>query len=416
LLYVTDNSLNRVVVFSPVTRSVVATIPVGIHPVGLALTSDGETLYVANSGEYSVSVVDVDLRTQLYKIGTSSQDPGSGFNPYDIAVVSDTVALVSSDPPGLASGGPIHQLDLDSRVISQRDDLGGGARSVLRTSFDKTVSAIVLEPGASPTGITRYEPANNSIHIAADRMERAMGLSADGSRIIAGLSACNTLIPDLRVLDESLTTLGFIQLQGCQVAGVAFSPVAVGLAYATDEWYGSSLGVVDTSGLRENLQLALDIPPDYYVASQALIPSSDGTRLYQLLIRSNNAAPSKLIGLTVQPGELVPPVSAMDPLVDMQPRAWWLVKWSGVDTGSGIDHYELQYKAGVQGPWHYWRSNAMTQALFTEGVPGETYYFRVRAVDKLGNSEGFRSGFDAMTVSGSGMEGLSQSFLPVVNR
>jgi YVTN family beta-propeller protein len=416
LLYVTDSALNRVLVFSPATRTVVATIPVGLQPVGLALTPDGETLYVANSGEYAISVIDINLRQQLYKIATPSLGPGSGYTPNDITVISGTVALVSSAPPGAASGGPIYQLDLGSHAISARSDLGGGRYSLLRTSLDWAATVILHEPGASPTGITWYQPATGSIQTAGHGLERSLGIAPDASRVVTSFHDCNVLSPDLTVLNEALNVLGRIQLLGCQAVGVAFNAVVPALAYATDGRNTHALAVADTLGLRQTHELALHIPQDYYMSSHALVTAADGVWTYQLLGQVYNAPPSKLIAVNVQPADLSRPVSAMAELAPTQSHNWWLVSWAGSDTGSGIDRYDVQFKVGAQGAWRNWLSTNMTQALFTNGVPGETYYYRVRAVDTLGNSEAYRAGFDAMTLAGSDVSGLSRNFLPNIGR
>jgi len=40
------------------TQAVVATIPVGEQPVGVAITPDGRLVYVANSGDGTISAID----------------------------------------------------------------------------------------------------------------------------------------------------------------------------------------------------------------------------------------------------------------------------------------------------------------------------------------------------------------------
>ena len=48
--YVTNFTSNNVSVIDTATNTVVATVPVGNNPVGVAVTPDGKHAYVANSG------------------------------------------------------------------------------------------------------------------------------------------------------------------------------------------------------------------------------------------------------------------------------------------------------------------------------------------------------------------------------
>ncbi len=63
------------------------------------------------------------------------------------------------------------------------------------------------------------------------------------------------------------------------------------------------------------------------------------------------------------------------------------VFWSGYDPGgSGIRYYNVQVKAGPGGVWTDWlQFTTDTQAVYTGGEAGVTYYFRTRAYDNVGN-------------------------------
>jgi YVTN family beta-propeller protein len=47
-VYATNAAANTVVVIDAATNTVIATIPVGPHPFGVAVTPDGSQVYVAN--------------------------------------------------------------------------------------------------------------------------------------------------------------------------------------------------------------------------------------------------------------------------------------------------------------------------------------------------------------------------------
>jgi YVTN family beta-propeller protein len=61
------------------TDSVVATVPVGVRPWGIALTSDGRKLYTANGPSNDVTVVDTEAMKVLKKIP-------AGELPWGVAV------------------------------------------------------------------------------------------------------------------------------------------------------------------------------------------------------------------------------------------------------------------------------------------------------------------------------------------
>src|SRR5262244_2845507 len=54
--YVTNSASNTVSVIDTATNTVVATVPVGSVPLGVAITPDGTRAYVANPGSGTVSV------------------------------------------------------------------------------------------------------------------------------------------------------------------------------------------------------------------------------------------------------------------------------------------------------------------------------------------------------------------------
>ena len=62
LLYITNSGYNRVEVFDTVNQVFDTPIPVGQLPHAMALSTDGNTLYVANTGGESISIIDLNLQ------------------------------------------------------------------------------------------------------------------------------------------------------------------------------------------------------------------------------------------------------------------------------------------------------------------------------------------------------------------
>jgi hypothetical protein len=218
------------------------------------------------------------------------------------------------------------------------------------------------------------------------------------------------------VFDQNLILLSRFQLLGCQTTAIAFNPVIPRFIYGVDGWDEHIVEEADTDFMRQSRQLAIDPPPDYYQNLNALVISGDGGWVYMLLAQTWNAPPSKLLAARIELGDINPPSSALNPLPATQTHDWWVVSWSGTDDISGINHYDVQYRAGDAGLWTNWLSTSSTQGLFWNATPGQTYYFRVRAIDHKGNSEAYPLDAETFTTAGSDLSGPNQIYLPLMNR
>ena len=61
LIYITNSAYNRIEVFDAVENQFDNPIPVGQLPHQMAMSTDGNTLYVANTGGESISIIDLTL-------------------------------------------------------------------------------------------------------------------------------------------------------------------------------------------------------------------------------------------------------------------------------------------------------------------------------------------------------------------
>ena len=73
------------------------------------------------------------------------------------------------------------------------------------------------------------------------------------------------------------------------------------------------------------------------------------------------------------------------------------VQWSGVDTVSGINTYDVQYRDGTGGVWTDWLSNVTYTSTQFAGQLAHTYFFRARAWDKAGNRSAYSDTGDSST-------------------
>jgi len=104
------------------------------------------------------------------------------------------------------------------------------------------------------------------------------------------------------------------------------------------------------------------------------------------------------------------PVSQMQSLSASTPSTAVQLAWSGSDVGVGLDHFELQYALNG-GAWQTASSAlaADARSYWFVGQAGGNYAFRMRAVDKAGNTEAWPGAAEAATTlaascSGDGFE------------
>ena len=96
------------------------------------------------------------------------------------------------------------------------------------------------------------------------------------------------------------------------------------------------------------------------------------------------------------PPDTIPPVSRVSPLPVAESYPNFLVKWSGTDTGYGIEFYTIfvSDNGGSFTPWL--TQTAATQAWYP-GLLGHTYGFFSQATDWSGNIEHLKSAAEATT-------------------
>jgi len=237
--YFTNQTLNRVEVFSLRTGVLESPIPVGMSPSSLDITPDGNALYVTNAGGNDISVVNVNLRQEVRKIHVP---PGfSNDRPYSIAIANNGLALFSTTFPGSGSGARMMQLDLATDAFSQRTDFGVDGRTTerthLRASGDRNKIAIVVgDDSSGPVFV--YTAFTNSFTPGKDLNTYVASIATDhtGSTFLVN--------PGTYVLDSNLNVRGTIP---AGPYGVAADPLGT-VGYSVGQ---SELDVLDLTTLQK---------------------------------------------------------------------------------------------------------------------------------------------------------------------
>jgi YVTN family beta-propeller protein len=96
-LYVADGGSNNVSVLDTRTNRIVASVPVGSQPVNVAVTPDGASAYVANTGSSDVSVIDTQTN-RVVRVVPAGQYPAGVAVTHDggsVYVANELSAIVT---------------------------------------------------------------------------------------------------------------------------------------------------------------------------------------------------------------------------------------------------------------------------------------------------------------------------------
>lgn len=213
------------------TDSVVARVPVGLHPAHVVLTPDGRHAYVTNGGDDTVSVVDTTARRVVATIPVDKYPHGIRISP------DGTQAYVAN-----LKGGTVSVIDTASRKESGRIRVGKGPAQVGFTpdgrlafvSLSQENAVAVIDPVQRKV-LSRINVGSIPIQVHATPDSRLLLVANQGSRSMPG------------------KTVSMIQLDGFRVVkSVETGPGAHGIAIdATGRYayvtniYADSVSVID---------------------------------------------------------------------------------------------------------------------------------------------------------------------------
>jgi YVTN family beta-propeller protein len=127
--YVANSGSATVPVIDAATNTVTKTITAGTTPRAIAISPDGKTAYVANEGSNDVSAIDTATNTVAKKIG-------AGVNPRSIAITPDGRTIFV----GNFGSGSVSAIDTATNALARSITVGGGTTAI----------AIAITPDTSP--------------------------------------------------------------------------------------------------------------------------------------------------------------------------------------------------------------------------------------------------------------------------
>ena len=243
-------------VIDTATYAVVATIPVGQYPAGIAITPNGAFVYVANFNSNSVSVIDIVTNTVTATVSVGTNPLGVAITPngafayvtnytsQDVSVISTT----SNTTVGtIAMASPAWAVAVTPNgAVAYVTNPRSNSVSVINTATNAVVGTVTVGCGPAavaitPNGASAYvangcdstvsviDTATNAVvsTVAVGGDPENMAITPDG----AFAYTSNVLTNNLSVIDTSTNrVVDTIQAAGTQPQGIAIKlrPNAVG--------------------------------------------------------------------------------------------------------------------------------------------------------------------------------------------
>jgi YVTN family beta-propeller protein len=265
LAYISNYGDNTVSVIDTSDNTVVATVPVGSGPFGVAVNPDGTRAYVTNIGDNTVSVIDTSDNTIVAMVSVGTAPRGVAVKPdgtrvYVTNINSDTVSVIDASDNTVVATIPVPS---EPRGVAVKPDgtrayvanYGSDMVSVIDTS-DNTVVA-TIPGGDSPVGVA---------------------VNPDGTRAYV----TNIFGDTVSVIDTSDNTVVATIPVGRGPFGVAVNPGGT-RAYVAN-FLLTTVSVIDTS---DNTVVAT-VPVGLNPLGVAVNP--DGTRAYVANYESGNVS------------------------------------------------------------------------------------------------------------------------------
>jgi len=226
-VYVGNRNSNNVSVINTATNTVVATVAVGTSPLGIAVNPAGTRTYVTNVGSATVSVIDTSTNTVIDTVTVGTSPYGVAFNPagtraYVVNQGNNNISVIDT-----TSNTVIGSVAVGTAPSGIAVNLAGTLAYV--ANFSNTVSVIDL---AANTVIATVAAGTNPLGIA---------VSPAGTRVYVA----NSNSANVSVIDTATNNVVATVAIGSLPRGVAVSPDGT-RAYAASQG-GNNVAVIDTA-------------------------------------------------------------------------------------------------------------------------------------------------------------------------
>jgi YVTN family beta-propeller protein len=386
--YVANFETNNVTVIDAASHAVIATVPVGSGPFGVAATPDGRFVYVTNSGgpAYSVSVIDTATNAVIATVPATPTPLGVAVSPdgrfayalidgTGVAYAIDTAtnAVAATAAIGSSSGAIALALTPDGRL------------AYVANAFLNTVSVLDVASGATAATV----PVGNFPFDVA--------VTPDGRRAYVANRA--SIENALSVIDTGTQAV---------IASVALEEVSQGIAIHPDgrlayvtQGMSNTVAVVDLATNQRIAAVAAGLTPARVAVSPdgrfAYVTNQDSANVSVIDTATSTVVawvpvgpiPQGIAFANVPQQDTVAPATAADAAPPAGAAGWnnsaVSVNLSATDNegGSGIESIAYTVVNGQSSGSGTVLAATATISVAAEGVNTVTY----RATDKAGNVE-----------------------------
>jgi len=275
--YISNSESNNVSVIDTTTDTVIATVPVGKDPLGVAVSPDGRRVYVANYLDNTVSVIDTATNTVKATLNVGRSPNGVAVNPQGTKVyvtntwsgnisVIDTATntvtaavMVGSMPSGVAvnpQGTRVYVANCNSNTVSIIDT---ATNTVIATvPVENWPSGVAVNPTGTKIYVTNsgYEDlpentisvidaATNTVTASVEVGNYPYGVAVnpDGTKVyvVNKMDSTVSVIDAVTNTVTSTVNVGYYNLP----YGVAVNPEGTKVYVAN--WGRNAVSVIDTA-------------------------------------------------------------------------------------------------------------------------------------------------------------------------
>lgn len=325
--------------------------------------TSGTTAYLWSFGDGVTSTL--ASPTHTYSVGTylavltATNFAGSG-------VATGTVIVDGTPPTGtvaINAGALYATAQPASLTLTAGDDRSG----VAAMSFS--------DDGATFTPFEPYAPFRAWILPAGDGLKAVYARFRDAAGNVSGVCS-DTIVLDTAVPGGSIVIDG-----GAEYAARVTATLTLSASDATS----------GLAGMQFSDDGAAWGATEPYTATRAwTLTSGDGAKTMYVRY-SDNAGNMSVFSDTIIL-DTTPPASAVNPLPTYQAALTFTVSWDGLDTGAGLDNFDVQVRDGTGGTWIDWLTSTTQISATFSGTDGHTYYFRCRGTDTVSNTESYSGG------------------------
>lgn len=212
--YITNYGSNSVSVIDTSSDAVVATIPVGTGPYGVAVSSDGSRVYVTNYVGNSVSVIDSGSNTVIATVPIATRPYGLAVSPngrwvYVAAYYSNNVSVIDTATNAVVAVVPVGQrphgiaVNRDNTRVYVANYATNNV-SVIDVASNTVLATIALPAGSNPMGLT-IRPDGSRLYVTGYGNNTLYEIDAASNTVVANVPTGNhpwgvAVSPDQRTI------------------------------------------------------------------------------------------------------------------------------------------------------------------------------------------------------------------------